>query len=238
MCLNEILRPLLMVTSIFVAEHARCDVPPAEERVSDTPSRQEILEAWVKGKPLRIPFMPDPAQLHAIDKHDPAAKVVAAYVDKIKQQFAAEAIDCREMKGPAASRLFPDYRFFVCHWNDSGTFNVDSIVLDKHLKLTTIGPFFRLDEDFGQFAARHKVRVTDEKDALLVWDAFCEIRRWHRKSNTVQRVSDRIWRLGAVPSDNDQAKAYFEIRLDDQGVVESAKWTIEGARDVYHRAPK
>ena len=119
------------------------------------------------------------------------------FAEKTKRQDPARRIDyCKEVKSPAANRLFPDYRFFVCQWHDTSAWFTDSLALDKDLELTSIGLFNRLDQDFGEFLAEHKIKITDEKNARLVWDAYREIRRRTGTTDTIEKVSDRLWRLG------------------------------------------
>ncbi len=75
-----------------------------------------------------------------------------------------------------------------------------------------------------------QTKITDEDSARLVWDAFCEIRRRHSKSELIEKVSDRLWRLGVEDIRAEGGgKAYHEVRLNEDLTVESMEHVIEGA---------
>ena len=228
---NWLFKVLLATAVIFLETRARCETPPRERRDTASPTHDEILKAYFEGKRLLIPGNPDPTQLHEIDQSDPAYKIVMEYVEttKTRWQDPARSIDyCKELKGPAARRLFPDYRFFVCQWHEGSAYFIDALALNKDRHLTSIGPLNRHDQDFGEFLAEHKIKITDEKNARLVWDAYREIRRRHGTTDTIEKVSDRLWRLGVKDGRHKGlGKAYYEVRLNDDLTVKSAEWTIE-----------
>ena len=248
MCLNSAFRACVFAAVVFTTGCERLETPPAEEIRSDEPSRDEILKAWAEGRPLRLRSWPDPAQLHDVDIDDPAHSLIGAYAASVKQRRSEKGV-CeivigytKEVKGPASQQLFPNHRFFVCKWMEkidesqpssvrSGAASViDTLALDEGLKLTLIGSGLRYDKDFGEFLAESKVKITDEKSARLVWDAFCEVCRWLFPDGQVEKVSDQLWRLG-VKDDRakGRGKAYHEVRLNEDLTVKSMKHIIEDA---------
>lgn len=211
----------------------------AERKSSDTLHQDDSAKAvqWL-----------DNSQLHDIDEKDPAHALIQAYADSVKEARSEKGV-CEividymeEVKGPASHKLFPDCRFFACKWKEqidpsqptnvrAGAASVvDALVLDKKRRLTLIGPGKRHDKSFGELLAEHKVRITDEKSARLVWDAFCEVRRWIHQGGDVEKVSDRLWRVGIHNrSAKRLGRGYYEVHLNEDLTVESAGRVVEDA---------
>ena len=155
---------LLVAVVVPVAADTRSESPVTEEKQSDTAGRETTPGGEATRKSFQVADWPDNSQLHNIDRDDPACKVVMSYVEEIKKRHKPKRIVyCKELKSRAAKRLFPEYRFFLLSWVGGNTYILDSLALDKHLKLTSIGYGVRYDQSFGEFLAEHNITITDEK---------------------------------------------------------------------------
>ncbi len=243
MCLNSFLVPSFIVAAIICAGGIASE--PAELN-SGVDSSSGNLNGGHENEEL-LAFARNHPQLHDVDEHDPAYAVIKPFVSSVQQRYAEDPVwgvmvdYVKEVRGPASRQLFPHFRFFVCRWTEkmkasppegspqkSGGTYVETVALNENLDLISIGPGPRHAQTFGEFLAAQKVRVTDEKSARLVWDAYCEVRRWLFPGGKTERVSDRLWRLG-VRDHRGRGKAYYEVRLNENLTVKSAERIIEDA---------
>jgi hypothetical protein len=225
----------------------RCDTPFPQE----TRNNRSFKSAKTAGEVRlsRAYIRPDDSQLYAINANDRADAVVKELLASIEHRYASDpvcyaAVDySKEMKGRATRQLFPDYRFFVYQWAEKaknpsefvcGTVFLEAFCFDRNFQITKFRSVSNRRE-FGELLAKEKVKIDGEPNARLVWDAFCEVYRWPFKTDKIEQISDRVWHLGVVDKGlHTRGKAYYEVRLNENLTVESAKWTNEGARDANH----
>ena len=247
MCMKSVSIAFPLFAAVICAGCSR-SAGPVPDETGGTVAEREAPRDGGRDISWMLRQHPEDSQLEDIDEDDPAHAALNGFVASIEQRYAHDLVSAvvidyvKEVKGPASSQLFPSSRFFVCKVteeakasaSDSVRYSCDTFIeamaLDKDLRLASIGPGTRHDKNFGEFLAENQVKITDEKSARLVWDAFCEIRRWRSKSDAIEKVSDRVWHLGVK---NDRAegrgKAYHEVRLDEDLTVVSMKHIIEDA---------
>lgn len=148
--------------------------------------------------------------------------------DCIAEFTAWSEIDTAPVRG-----LFPDYRFFTITWNQRpvdetkaltrayawGLAVTLAVARDTH-SVTEFSHYGNYVE-FGDFLRRERIRIADESDARLVWDAFCDIhhKRWNQQGN--DRIHSALWHLGVVTIE--RSRYYYEVVIDADGLVQSGE---------------
>ncbi len=187
-------------------------------------------------------IFPDPvdSQLVAVAKNDACCLAIQRETQVVTDIYArhpsgrlfADFWPPCEVKGHALQSVFPKHRFFLIVWNEKvnepppgvprlfgrGGVAKSPIAVDAEGRGTEVG-YHGNYEDFGNFLAANKVKITSPDDAQAVWDALCEIARWKREGQN-EKVSDNEWRLG-VRKTPVGGKLWFEVHLNDDSTVRS-----------------
>jgi len=142
-----------------------------------------------------------------------------------------------ELPSPALKQLFPGLRFFATFWTlrpipgkEKETIGLPSeleIALILNPDGTSLKEVYTSGnyEPFGEFLAAHKIAIRSAADAKLVWEAFCDLHLKHWKDQPAVKISDTVWHLGDTTID--RFHYYYEVVLDDDHVVKSAKLVAE-----------
>jgi hypothetical protein len=67
-------------------------------------------------------------------------------------------------------------------------------------------------EEFGTLLIERRVRLRDEADAKVVWEAFCDLHHKHWKDNPHKRTGATEWRIGVKTIDTQTY--YTRVRTD------------------------
>jgi len=117
------------------------------------------------------------------------------------------------VESPAAAKLFPTLQFASVRWSERAnpaakkpvaqaiglekTLGVDRKKEKIVIELYGWGNYVA----FGKLLVDHRIKLRDEEDAQLVWNAFCELHHKHWQHYKLQRISEREWRLGIFSYD-------------------------------------
>ncbi len=144
------------------------------------------------------------------------------------------------VQGPAITKLFPEHRFFLLVWNEKakepprpGTPRPSGllllaraiVILDGRDRVQTVRNFWSVDSLAG-FLSNANVKLRNQQDAQLLWDALCEIYRNDRVGRQI-RISNQAWRLGVEPIRD--GWCYYEVRLGSGFKIDSI--TLDSARE-------
>jgi hypothetical protein len=113
------------------------------------------------------------------------------------------------VKSPAAAKLFPDLQFFSVRWSEKAipsnkgrpsglAFGLErTLGIDPQKKLVVVTMYNSgYYEPFGKLLVDRKVKIRDDGDALLVWQAFCDVHHHHWMDYALRKIDDESWRLG------------------------------------------
>jgi hypothetical protein len=126
--------------------------------------------------------------------------------------------------------LFPQYRFFAVSWSERPTpGKLESLGIDLGVTLVIDGQGKRVKElqhngdyeAFGELLKTAKIAIRNDTDAKLVWVAFCDAHQRHWQTQPSAKITDRTWHLGQ--SEVEGRRYYYDVKLDDDLMVESAK---------------
>jgi len=217
----------IAIAAVVLSGYVACSAAPGQGTV--------LTNSYLLGQPTNSP-------LFTIADGNPDRKIVDAEIESVRHRYANGGNICAkvhtacQLKGDAARRLFPGYRFYLICWNED---TVDkqkpgvglAVGLYYALALGPAGDTWRFQgggnfEEFGKFLAARKVDLKTMSDAKLIWEAFCEIHRQGWTSHPSTQFSETEWRLG-----NEQAHEYdrfyhcfYRVRTTTNGVCQSARF--------------
>ena len=77
----------------------------------------------------------------------------------------------------------------------------------------------------GWLEERNGVKIESEKDARLVWDAFCDLHQKRWKNQGIKKIDSSTWHLGVITIDD--FHYYYRVVLNADGIVQNAKLHAE-----------
>jgi hypothetical protein len=114
----------------------------------------------------------------------------------------------RHVDSTAAAKLFPNLQFASLSWSmERHPEAKESVALAAGLEVTlaidrttkrqaAVLYCWGNHDEYGKLLIDHKIPLRDEKEAHLVWDAFCELHHHGSKTAPLKKVSPTEWHLG------------------------------------------
>ena len=109
------------------------------------------------------------------------------------------------VNSPSGAILFPGLEFYTISWNENlhPDRPEDSPLIGRALGLEKTvaieSKTNKVSDDYSGFwneLVERKIAITNRKDAIQIWNAFCEIHHKHWQSSPCRKVSPTEWRLG------------------------------------------
>jgi len=191
------------------------------------------LSAWNADAQIRW------QKLAVVEESDPATPALKQWKQTLAAKYKKGGIivpdfsSSYELPSQSLKTLFPDKRFFAMSWCERPAEGKEkeaiglafclgtTLVCDAEEKV--IKEVFHTGnyEAFGELLSAEKVTIRNNRDAKIVWEAFCDLHQKHWKDQGIERKKDGVWHLGVTTTDD--FHYYYQVKLDKQGAVMAGK---------------